>query len=61
MKTYEVSSVMYIELLSCNPNDNFEFQLPFWVYKQINMNIYCASVDTSMLAKRGNKHVKSEI
>ena len=43
---------MYIELLSCNPNDNFEFQLPFWVYKQINMNIYCASVDTSTLAKK---------
>ena len=57
MKTYEVYSVMYVHktfVLQTYCNDLLEFQLPFWVYKQINMkSILCGSVDTSTLAKYG--------
>ena len=52
MKTYEVSSVMYIDLMSCNPT--FEFQLAFWVYKQINLEyILCQRRHVYAGKKRG--------
>ena len=75
MKTYEVYSVMYVHktfVLQTYCNDLLEFQLPFWVYKQINMKsilcrrrcVYAGTVNISCLfgckPKKGVYYLRNE-